>query len=48
MVVYRVGKTEYCNDLFGEGARLFGARWNPVGVACLYTSSSRAFFRIFS
>lgn len=42
MVVYRVGKTEYCNDLFGEGARLFGARWNPVGVACLYTSSSRA------
>ncbi|WP_395053639.1 RES family NAD+ phosphorylase [Flavobacterium sp.] len=42
MVVFRVGKTEYCNDLLGEGARLFGGRWNLVGVACLYTSSSRA------
>lgn len=26
----------------GEGARLFGGRWNSVGVAMLYLASSRA------
>ena len=42
MIVYRVGKTKYANDLMGEGARLFGGRWNNKGVGCLYTSESRA------
>lgn len=42
MVVYRIGKAQYSNDLSGEGARLFGGRWNRVGVPCLYTSQSRA------
>ena len=42
MVVYRVGKTKYANDLKGEGARLFGGRWNNKMVGCLYTSESRA------
>lgn len=42
MVVYRVGKTKYANDLKGEGARLFGGRWNNKMISCLYTSESRA------
>lgn len=42
MLVFRLGKTQYSNDLQGEGARLFGGRWNPVGVSCLYSSASRA------
>ena len=42
MIVYRVGKKQYSTDLLGEGARLFGGRWNPVGTSCLYTSASRA------
>src|SRR5829696_3796744 len=42
MLVYRVGNGAYAQDLTGEGARLFGARWNHIGTPCLYTSSSRA------
>lgn len=42
MIVYRIGRTRYANDLTGEGARLFGGRWNHKGVPCLYTSASRA------
>lgn len=42
MLVYRVGKTKYANDLTGEGARLFGGRWNNKMISCLYTSGSRA------
>ena len=42
MIVYRVGKTKYAIDLKGEGARLFGGRWNNKMVGCLYTSESRA------
>jgi RES domain-containing protein len=42
MIVYRIGRTKYANDLKGEGARLFGARWNNKMIGCLYTSESRA------
>ena len=42
MIVYRVGKTKYAGDLKGEGARLFGGRWNNKMIGCLYTSESRA------
>ncbi|WP_299290564.1 RES family NAD+ phosphorylase [uncultured Mucilaginibacter sp.] len=42
MLVYRVGKTKYANDLTGEGARLFGGRWNNKMIGCVYTSESRA------
>ncbi len=42
MLVYRVGKTTFANDLKGEGARLFGGRWNHPLTPCLYTSASRA------
>lgn len=42
MIVFRVCNTLYAKDLGGEGARLFGGRWNSVGVPCLYTSESRS------
>ena len=42
MRVYRIGRTKYANDLAGEGARLFGGRWNHKSTPCIYTSESRA------
>lgn len=42
MIVFRVGHLKYANDLSGEGARLFGGRWNNKGVPCVYTSESRS------
>lgn len=42
MIVYRVGRTKYSKDLSGEGARLYGGRWNHILTPCIYTSESRA------
>lgn len=42
MIVYRIGRTKYANDLTGEGARLNGGRWNHRLTACVYTSESRS------
>jgi len=42
MIVYRISRTKYANDLTGEGARLNGGRWNHKLTACVYTSESRA------
>jgi RES domain-containing protein len=42
MLVYRICKTRYAQDLSGTGARLAGGRWNRKGLAVLYTSQSRA------
>lgn len=42
MIVYRVSKTKYANDLTGEGARLYGGRWNNKLIPCIYTSENRA------
>lgn len=42
MVVYRISKTLYANDLGGTGAKLFGGRWNHIDTPCIYTSESRA------
>lgn len=41
-MVYRLAPTKFANDLTGEGARLFGGRWNHQGMPCLYASESRA------
>ncbi|HLT50292.1 RES family NAD+ phosphorylase [Aequorivita nionensis] len=40
MRIYRIAKTQYINDLSGEGARLFGGRWNKVGDVMLYFSQN--------
>jgi RES domain-containing protein len=42
MIVYRISSTKYAKDLTGEGARLYGGRWNHRLTACIYTSQSRA------
>lgn len=40
MFVYRISRTRFAQDLSGEGARLYGGRWNRKGIPCLYTASS--------
>lgn len=39
---YRIAPEKYATDLSGTGARLVGGRWNPKGVALLYTSTTAA------
>lgn len=42
MIVYRISRAKYANDLTGEGARLYGGRWNNKLIPCIYTAESRA------
>ena len=42
MEVYRITQEAFANDLTGNGARLYGGRWNSEGVFALYTSQSRS------
>ncbi|HVG16702.1 MAG TPA: RES family NAD+ phosphorylase [Chitinophagaceae bacterium] len=42
MIVYRVGATKWAGVLNGEGARLYGGRWNEPGKPCIYTSENRS------
>jgi RES domain-containing protein len=42
MVVFRIAAARYIRDLSGEGARLYGGRWNKKGTAALYTAGNRA------
>lgn len=38
MKLYRIAKKIFIEDLSGEGARLYGGRWNKVGIPMLYFS----------
>ncbi len=38
MIAYRLGRKKYIRDLSGEGARLYGGRWNRKGTPMLYAS----------
>ncbi|MBK5214837.1 MAG: RES family NAD+ phosphorylase [Flavobacteriaceae bacterium] len=40
MRIFRIAKTQYIDDLSGEGARLYGGRWNKVGDVMLYFSEN--------
>ena len=40
MRIYRIAKSVYIDDLSGEGARLYGGRWNWVGDPMLYFSKN--------
>ncbi|MEJ8801840.1 RES family NAD+ phosphorylase [Pontibacter sp. H249] len=40
MIVYRLSRSKFRNDLSGKGAELAGGRWNSKGVPMLYTSES--------
>ena len=42
MIVYRLSKKIYAQDLSGKGAEISGARWNSKGHAVLYTGHSIA------
>lgn len=43
MQLWRISKARFANKSFsGEGARLFGGRWNFAGVPMIYTSPSLA------
>jgi RES domain-containing protein len=40
MILYRLATAKYADDLSGEGARLYGGRFNPVGIPAVYTSGN--------
>ncbi|NND09318.1 MAG: RES family NAD+ phosphorylase [Saprospiraceae bacterium] len=43
MIVYRIDRIKRKDQLLsGEGAKLYGGRWNSKGIAALYTANSRS------
>ena len=38
MIIYRLATGNFANDISGEGARIYGGRWNAAGIPTLYTS----------
>lgn len=42
MLLYRIARSKYANDLNGEGARRAGGRWNLKGTPVVYTADSTA------
>ena len=42
MIVYRIARGKYKDDLSGTGAEINGGRWNNKGAKLLYTASSIA------
>jgi RES domain-containing protein len=42
VLLYRISNTKHIKNLTGEGARIYGGRWNLKGTSALYTSDSTA------
>jgi len=42
MILYRIVRCVYADDLSGTGARLYGGRWNSEGKSMVYMASSRS------
>lgn len=42
MLVHRISLPKYAGDISGNGAKLYGGRWNEKGTAIVYFGSSRA------
>lgn len=40
MIVFRITNETYKNNISGNGAAMFGSRWNSKGTRLLYTSQS--------
>ncbi len=40
MIVYRMTRCRFVEDLKGTGSQIFGGRWNSNGVRVLYAASS--------
>ncbi len=40
MKVYRLSAAEFADDISGQGAYLYGGRWNPEEIYMLYTASN--------
>ncbi len=40
MIIYRLSTEKFAKDISGEGSRIYGGRWNPKGLAVLYTSEN--------
>jgi RES domain-containing protein len=38
IIAHRIGHHQFIGDTTGIGAKKYGGRWNPQGVACLYCS----------
>ena len=42
MDIYRIAQEKYADDLSGNGAWLYGGRWNSEGFYAVYAASSRS------
>lgn len=42
MVVFRISNCLHARDFSGTGAKLFGGRWNSIGVPLHYMAANRA------
>jgi RES domain-containing protein len=42
MLLYRICRAAYAGDLSGQGAKLYGGRWNSIGKPMVYLASSRS------
>lgn len=42
MIVYRIARKKFIEDLSGYGAYLYGARWSLPGVYALYTAEHKS------
>lgn len=42
MILFRIAKKKYAEDLSGYGAKIAGGRWNRKGIPVLYLAESRS------